>query len=115
MRDLVQPAEANIVYETENPVLYEVRDNVAWVTINRPEFHNAQNGQMTYALDDAFQRATQDDDVRCIVLGGSGKHFSAGHDIGTPGRDLLKQFDNRRVSWPQLTPNCRCHCWHQAQ
>lgn len=102
MRDLVQPAEANIVYETENPVLYEVRDNVAWVTINRPEFHNAQNGQMTYALDDAFQRATQDDDVRCIVLGGSGKHFSAGHDIGTPGRDLLKQFDNRLMIGPHI-------------
>jgi enoyl-CoA hydratase len=33
--------------------------------------------------------------VRCIVLAGSGKHFSAGHDIGTPGRDVHKHFDNR--------------------
>jgi enoyl-CoA hydratase len=100
MSDLVKPAEASIVYETETPVLYEVQEQVAWITINRPEFHNAQNGQMTYALDDAFQRATKDDDVRCIVLGGSGKHFSAGHDIGTPGRDLLKQFDNRLMIAP---------------
>jgi len=37
----------------------------------------------------------QDDAVRCIVLAGEGKHFSAGHDIGTPGRDLHKDFDNR--------------------
>ena len=100
MSDLVKPAEASIVYETDTPVLYEVQESVAWITINRPEFHNAQNGQMTYALDDAFQRATKDDDVRCIVLGGSGKHFSAGHDIGTPGRDLLKQFDNRLMIAP---------------
>jgi enoyl-CoA hydratase len=63
--------------------------------MNRPRFNNAQNGQMTYALDDMFQRAVKDDAVRCIVLAGEGKHFSAGHDIGTPGRDLHKEFDNR--------------------
>jgi enoyl-CoA hydratase len=72
-----------------------VKESVAWITMNRPDFNNAQNGQMTYALDDAFQKATNDDAVRCIVLAGTGKHFSAGHDIGTPGRDLLKDFDRR--------------------
>ena len=63
------------------------------VTMNRPEFHNAQNSQMTYALDAAFRRACDDDDVKVIVLRGAGKHFSAGHDIGTPGRDVDKTFD----------------------
>ncbi len=95
MSDLVEPQNVEIVYETDEPVLYEVIDNVAWLTMNRPGFNNAQNGQMTYALDAAFQRAVNDDAVRCIVLAGSGKHFSAGHDIGTPGRDLHKDFDNR--------------------
>jgi len=57
---------------------------------------------MTYALDDAFNRAVQDDDVRCIVLAGNGKHFSAGHDIGTPGRDLHKHFDNRLMIPPHI-------------
>jgi enoyl-CoA hydratase len=95
MSDLVTPQIADIVYETEEPVRYEVIDSVAWITMNRPQFNNAQNGQMTYALDDAFQRAVKDDAVRCIVLAGEGKHFSAGHDIGTPGRDLHKDFDNR--------------------
>jgi enoyl-CoA hydratase len=74
-------------------VLYEVRGAVALVTMNRPEFHNAQNSQMTYALDAAFRRACDDDDVKVIVLRGAGKHFSAGHDIGTPGRDVDKTFD----------------------
>jgi enoyl-CoA hydratase len=93
--DLVPPQNAKIVYETEEPVLYAVEDGVAWITMNRPQFNNAQNGQMTYALDDAFNRATVDDAVRCIVLAGNGKHFSAGHDIGTPGRDLHHEFDKR--------------------
>ena len=95
--DLVTPQKVDIVYETEEPVLYEAADGVAWITMNRPQFNNAQNGQMTYALDDAFRRATSDDAVRCIVLAGNGKHFSAGHDIGTPGRDLHKDFDNRHL------------------
>ena len=92
---LVTPQQVDIVYETDQPVTYEVVDAVAWIMMNRPGFNNAQNGQMTYALDDAFQRATADDAVRCIVLGGNGKHFSAGHDIGTPGRDLHQPFENR--------------------
>ena len=95
MSDLVEPKGLVPEYETAEPILYEVADGVAWITMNRPTFNNAQNGQMTYALDDAFQRATNDDAVKCIVLAGNGKHFSAGHDIGTPGRDLHHEFDKR--------------------
>ena len=95
MNDLVEPRKVDIVYETDEPILYDVVDGVAWITMNRPSFNNAQNGQMTYALDDAFNRAVQDDSVGCIVLAGAGKHFSAGHDIGTPGRDLHHEFDKR--------------------
>lgn len=98
--DLVEPKKVDIVYETGEPVRYEVIDHVAWVTMDRPAFNNAQNGQMTYALDDAFNRAVQDDDVRVIVLAGEGKHFSAGHDIGTPGRDLHHEFDKRLMLAP---------------
>jgi enoyl-CoA hydratase len=98
--DLVDPQSVSITYETEEPVLYEAADGVAWITLNRPSFNNAQNGQMTYALDDAFNRAVSDDAVRCIVLAGNGKHFSAGHDIGTPGRDLHHEFDKRLMLPP---------------
>jgi enoyl-CoA hydratase len=87
------------VYETGEPVLYEVRDDIATLTMNRPAFHNAQNSQMTYALDAAFRRAVDDDAVRVIVLRGAGKHFSAGHDIGTPGRDVNEPFDRVHLWW----------------
>ncbi|WP_211482438.1 enoyl-CoA hydratase [Collimonas sp. OK607] len=86
-------------YETETPVLYEARDGIASITMNRPQFNNAQNSQMTYALDDAFRHAVDDDAVRVIVLRGNGKHFSAGHDIGTPGRDVNKSFDRAHLWW----------------
>jgi enoyl-CoA hydratase len=98
--ETVEPKAVEIAYETDEPIRYEVIDHVAWVTMNRPGFNNAQNGQMTYALDDAFSRAVRDDDVRVIVLAGEGKHFSAGHDIGTPGRDLHHEFDKRLLLAP---------------
>ncbi|MGI6876917.1 enoyl-CoA hydratase [Amycolatopsis sp. 3B14] len=84
---------------TEDVVRYERRGAVAVVTMNRPEYRNAQNSAMTYALDDAFTRAVDDAEVKVIVLAGEGKHFSAGHDIGTPGRDVDQSFDRRAVVW----------------
>ena len=102
MSDLVEPRTADITYETAEPVLYETEGPIAWVTMNRPTFNNAQNSQMTYALDDAFKRAVDDDAVKVIILRGAGKHFSAGHDIGTPGRDVNKTFD-RRLMWSDHT------------
>ncbi len=97
MSDLVEPQRPEITYETDAPVTYTVADKVAWVMMDRPQFHNAQNSQMTYALDAAFRRAVDDPDVAAIVLGGEGKHFSAGHDIGTPGRDLHKSFERTHL------------------
>jgi enoyl-CoA hydratase len=84
--------------EEQDIVLYEAREGVAWITMNRPHYHNAQNGKMTYLLDDAFKAAVADDEVKVIVLRGEGKHFSAGHDIGTPGRDVHLSQD-RVTMW----------------
>ncbi|HEX4702125.1 MAG TPA: enoyl-CoA hydratase [Pseudonocardiaceae bacterium] len=80
-------------------VRYDTRGPVALVTMDRPEYRNAQNSAMTYALDAAFTRAVDDDDVSVIVLAGAGKHFSAGHDIGTPGRDVDVSFERKAVLW----------------
>lgn len=96
--DLVPIEDVRPEYETDEPILYEAKDGIAWITLNRPDFHNVQNSQMTYALDDAFKRAVDDDAVKCIVLKSDAKHFSAGHDIGSPGRDFHSSFD-RRLMW----------------
>lgn len=91
--------EDQSVYETAEPVLYEAADGIATLTMNRPDFNNAQNSQMTYALDAGFRRAVDDDSVKVIVLRGAGRHFSAGHDIGTPGRDINKPFERQGLYW----------------
>lgn len=66
-------------YET---ILVERPDPaVARIVMNRPDARNAQNLQMTYDLNAAFDAAVQDDAVKVIVLAGSGPHFSAGHDL----------------------------------
>ncbi|MEU4211647.1 enoyl-CoA hydratase [Streptomyces sp. NPDC026206] len=80
-------------------VLYERRAPVARITMNRPEYRNAQNSAMTYALDRAFYRAADDDEVKVVVLAGAGEHFSAGHDIGTPHRDAHLPFERRAGLW----------------
>ena len=96
--NFVQREDAS-VYETDTPVLYQVEGGIATLTMNRPDFNNAQNSQMTYALDACFRRAADDDSVKVIVLRGAGKHFSAGHDIGTPGRDINKPFERESLWW----------------
>lgn len=86
------------VYETDAPVLVETREGVAWLTMNRPRYGNAQNSQMTYALDAAISAANADEEVKVIVLRGAGRNFSGGHDIGTPGRDAHMSFE-RASNW----------------
>jgi len=87
------------VHGDDDVVTYSVTDGLAMITMNRPQYRNAQNSAMTYALDAAFTRAVDDADVHVIVLRGNGEHFSAGHDIGTPDRDHHVHYDNRAVLW----------------
>ena len=84
--------------KSKSTIKYKKLNGIAWVTMNRPEYNNAQNGKMTYDLDKAFKKAVDDNDIKVIVLNGNGKHFSAGHDIGTPGRDIDKSYD-RKTMW----------------
>lgn len=93
----LQQAPETTSTEQEPVVTYEVRGAVAVVTLNRPEYSNAQNSKVTYALDAAFVRAVDDDAVKVIVLAGNGKHFCGGHDIGTPGRDIHESFERKAV------------------
>src|SRR5438034_11754856 len=51
------------------------------IVMNRPDARNAQNLQMTYDLNAAFDAAVQDDAVKVIILAGNGPHFSSGHDL----------------------------------
>ena len=55
--------------------------HIARIVLNRTETANAQDTQFLYELNDAFDRAAHDDDIRVIILAANGKHFSSGHDL----------------------------------
>ena len=64
------------------PVLVDVDEGVAWVTLNRPDRGNAINQPMADALVNCALRCANDPAVRCVVLTGAGRLFCAGGDIG---------------------------------
>ena len=68
-----------------NTLRYEAVDRILTLTINRPDRLNAFTIEMAHELIDAFERASEDDDVGAIVVTGEGRAFCAGMDLTTPG------------------------------
>jgi len=66
-------------------ILYEITDNILTLTLNRPEHMNAFTVEMSQELIHAFNRASEDDEVRAIVVTGAGKTFCAGMDLTARG------------------------------
>ncbi|MCH8225981.1 MAG: enoyl-CoA hydratase/isomerase family protein [Chloroflexi bacterium] len=62
-------------------VLYEIKDGIAYITMNRPEKLNAINPEMRELLWDAFQDVKNNPEVRCAIVTGKGRAFSTGHDL----------------------------------
>ena len=62
-------------------ILYDVRDAIATITLNRPDKLNAYTATMGAELEDAFIAADEDDAVRVIIVTGAGRGFCAGADI----------------------------------
>ncbi len=65
----------------QSPVLYEERDSLAIVTLNRPEQLNTLNEQVIQGVADAIDRAAASVEARSIILRGAGRAFTAGYDL----------------------------------
>jgi 2-(1,2-epoxy-1,2-dihydrophenyl)acetyl-CoA isomerase len=65
----------------ESPILLDIRDGVARVTLNRPDRLNSFNDAMHAALRDALARVRADASVRVMLLTGAGRGFCAGQDL----------------------------------
>ncbi len=61
-------------------ILFELKDAVAWITLNRPEKFNSFNREMAMLMQEKLD-ACKENNVRCVYITGAGKAFSAGQDI----------------------------------
>ena len=64
-----------------NEALYEIKEGIAYITLNRPEKLNAIDPAMRQLLWDAFQDVKNNPEVRCAIVTGAGRAFSTGHDL----------------------------------
>jgi 2-(1,2-epoxy-1,2-dihydrophenyl)acetyl-CoA isomerase len=64
-----------------NTINLHVQDNIATITLNRPDVYNAFNDEQSYELQDALKQVEKDPQVRAVILTGAGKAFCSGQDL----------------------------------
>ena len=74
-----------------NSILIEIEKNVAFITLNRPEVFNSFNREMALNFQDQLDACNENNEIRAIVITGSGKAFCAGQDL-------------KEVSSPDINP-----------
>jgi 2-(1,2-epoxy-1,2-dihydrophenyl)acetyl-CoA isomerase len=62
-------------------ILFEIKNSIAFITLNRPEKFNAFNREMALSLQEILDKCETDKSIRCVVITGAGKAFSAGQDL----------------------------------
>lgn len=78
----------------DSPVLLERRDQILWVTLNRPDRLNAYTRDLCADLADAVDSYQRDDATRVMVLTGAGNAFCAGGDVAS--EDEIQEADSRQ-------------------
>ncbi|RYY54178.1 MAG: 2-(1,2-epoxy-1,2-dihydrophenyl)acetyl-CoA isomerase, partial [Chitinophagaceae bacterium] len=63
-------------------ILFEIKNNVALITLNRPEKFNSFNREMALELQQRLDDCATDASIRCVYITGAGKAFCAGQDLG---------------------------------
>ena len=72
-------------------IQFVVDEGLVTLTLDRPDKFNSFNGEMHAEMRDALQRVGDDDNIRCLLLTGSGRAFCAGQDLGD--ESVFKQGD----------------------
>ena len=62
-------------------ILFDIKDNIATITLNRPEAFNSVNTELAHELIKSLDECKRNNEVRAIILTGSGKAFCAGQDL----------------------------------
>lgn len=77
-----------------NSIELKIENNVAWISLNRPEVFNSFNREMAFLLQETLDNCEKDTNIRAIVITGNGKAFCAGQDL-------------KEVTDPELNPGFR--------
>ncbi len=82
-----------------NALLLEIENGIGKITLNRPDFYNAFNDEMSYEMQDALKQVAKNPDVRVVVITGAGKAFCSGQDLkaisGAKNRSLSDSLYKR--------------------
>ncbi|MBI4640988.1 MAG: enoyl-CoA hydratase/isomerase family protein [Candidatus Tectomicrobia bacterium] len=100
-----------MAYET---LIYEKKDSIAKITMNRPEKLNALSGELLADLRDALDEVEKDHDVRVLILTGNGRAFSSGFDL-TPGREREHVPPTSVWDTTHLAPRTLLRLWYLRQ
>ncbi len=79
-------------------ILYEIAESVCTITLNRPEVYNAINENIAAELYKALVDASQDENVRAIVLTGNGKAFCSGADLKVDNKNSFGEILRKRYN-----------------
>lgn len=77
-----------------NTILLKIENQIAFITLNRPDIFNSFNREMAFLMQNTLDICAKDDNIRAIVITGNGKAFCAGQDIG-------------EITNPELNPGFR--------
>ncbi len=90
----------------EKAVLFEVKNNVAIITLNRPDRRNSINRELLSGLYDAIDEVSRNEDIKVAIITGNGKSFCSGIDLSVVGKENL--FDIRDgIDLPDVFGACR--------
>ena len=95
-------------------VLYEQIDTVAVISLNRPQRLNAMDQAMLKELNQAAERAEQDDRIRAVVLTGAGNAFSSGFDLKAQAENTPQGVNEWRPVLKRNFDACMSF-WHLAK
>jgi enoyl-CoA hydratase/carnithine racemase len=87
---------------TTNELLYEVKDRIATITLNRPDKMNAFTGPMIDGWARALGEAQSDPEVNVVVVTGAGKAFCAGGDVGRMGEGEPTPLEHKNQLWENI-------------
>ncbi len=91
----------------EKAVLFDVQNNIAVITLNRPDRRNSINRDLLSGLYDAIDEVSKNDEIKAAIITGNGKSFCSGIDLSVIGKENLFDVRGNGIDLPDVFGACR--------